>query len=132
MPNLRKGIEHHWRRLQRSNGIEGSFEGVRDGHNLYGGSRIVLARIDSQALTSREVIVDADSQDILIDVQDWLRGLHGPPQDGDKITYSSAPNVAANITAEVRPPSDSQPCFTRWYGETVYRVHCKVVERNYC
>lgn len=86
---------------------------------------VVLSQADRQAVTSREVVYDADTQDILIAAADYAGLVE--PQDGDRIQYIENNQ---QITADVRPFADNQPCFVRWDGNAVFRVHCKIRERQ--
>lgn len=109
--------------LQSSEGIEAMI--VRG--NLSCSPIIVEARTDSQAVTNSETIYASNAQDVLIAVPDYApTGTPTAPQNNDVIMYSDGINT---LTLNVLPPGQNQQCFTRWKGNHVYRVHCKVTNR---
>lgn len=124
MPNLQKSASRAWERLKRSNGIDCD---ITSSDGLWTNIiKIVLARVDSEAIASREVVYVAGRQDILVAVEDY-HPTGRDPQEGDKFVYQEG---FIKITAEARPPSQSEACFYRWYGGSVFRIHCKVVKRE--
>lgn len=86
---------------------------------------VVLSQADRQSVSSRDVVYDADTQDILIAAADYAD--LGEPQDADRIVYTEN---GQQMTADVRPFADNMPCFVRWDGNAVFRVHCKIRERQ--
>lgn len=128
MPRLNTSVQNHWNRLKRSNGLSAEITSL-DPSWENRNATIVLARVDSQAVTNREVTYEADAQDILVDVYEY-QGRE--PQVGDKFVYCRQITKALSetVTAEARPASDSEQCFRRWMGDGVYRVHCKIIDRE--
>lgn len=85
---------------------------------------IVLGRTDAESLTTREAAISAGIQYLLVSAEDYADLTE--PQDGDVFEYEQA---GMTITAEARPASGQERCFTRWRGDGVFRVHCKVTGR---
>ncbi len=98
---------------------------ARPGGATLTGVTVVLARSDATALTTREAVVTSDTQDIFVEASDY--GALTEPADGDIFSYTQN---SQTVTAEARPPSGSDKCFYRWYGGSVFRVHCKVTSRT--
>lgn len=89
----------------------------------------VLGRTDATAITTREAVIEADAQDILILAADYKpTGTATDPRDADTITYTSP--AGKTVIAEVRPPGESAQAFNTWRGDEVVRVHTKIVSRT--
>lgn len=116
---LQASILRHFRRLKLTEGVSATL--TRGAVTTT--PTIVLGRTDSQALTNREATFSADSQDILVEAAEYI----GEPQDGDSIAWDEEGQL---VTAEARPPTGTERCFSRWKGGQVYRVHCKVISRE--
>lgn len=110
----------HFRTLQSVRGIVATV--TRDAQTLT--PTVVLARTDSQGISTREAILVAGVQDILVAASDYTLG---EPADGDAFTYEEG---GQTVTAEARPPTGQDACFVRWNGAEVFRVHCKIVSRE--
>lgn len=95
---------------------------------------VTLARSESDAVTSREVRLSKDLQDVLIAVADYRPGYAGPasasvPRVGDQIIV----NVSGEtLTLEVRPRSASDMHCKHEDGQTKteWRVYTKLVQRE--
>jgi hypothetical protein len=88
---------------------------------------IVPGFTDAKAVNTREIVYSANAQDFLIAVSDYApTGTPTEPEDNDVIVYDIA---GETITTELLPISDA-PCFNRWRGRSVYRVHTKVQQRQ--
>lgn len=86
---------------------------------------IVLASTDTEAITTREATLSAGVQDILVSAADFADLTE--PQEGDVFVYSQGGDT---ITAEARPASGQEKCFTRWRGDGVFQIHCKITGRS--
>lgn len=85
---------------------------------------IVLAGTDTESITTREASISAGVQDLLVSAADYAD--LSEPEDGDSFVYSQG---GMTITCEARPASGQEKCFTRWRGDGVFQVHCKIVGR---
>ena len=93
-----------------------------------GEATILLARSDSEAVSSRETRVEADTQDVIVAVAEYLpKSVFGPPQLGDQISVQAG---AYRLTLEVRPPSTSEQAATQDESRLYWRIHTKIVKRE--
>lgn len=87
---------------------------------------IVLAGVDSVALSNRESAFLSGTQAVLVASSDY--GDLVEPESGDIIVYTD--ENGDTVTAEARPASGQDVCFKRWNGSQVFRIDCKIVSRE--
>lgn len=123
-------ISNHWAALIAARGVAAVIVRGEDRCDV---TRLLLARADAEAVTSRESRAEADRQDVIVAVSDYAPRYAGPttatrPESGDQILVTVD---GYDLTLEARPTGGSdRPARHTDETRQYWRISTKVVKRE--